>query len=375
MISVLLPHLFLSTQTTSSFPVVGTPSSAFIASIFILIGALILYFIIERLPKPKKNRISSRTEPVLAKTMIALITLSNISASWDVWWHRAVGRDSFWVPPHLALYSFIILATIVAFYVWLHSNNPTWKRIAFLGLMVPVIGAFDNFFHTLWGVEDYTRPVRLAWSPGHAALTILVIAIFILLLKVLTKYRKTADFNFFANLAFASIALSAIFLVMPFHPTEGFGQVIRFAGAGVVAAVFIFIALAVQKIVRGNIDATQMTIFMIILSLVSYGKETAQQVIITAHDRPPVWLFIFAYLIAAILLDLTKNRLPLILRTTLVGIIWAEVLFGLSTFFFAPQFQYGYLQIIAAIISGAIGGFVVGLVWQVLDQEVLAKIA
>ena len=33
---------------------------------------------------------------------------------WDIAWHRSIGRDAFWTPPHVAIYSAAVLAAIAA---------------------------------------------------------------------------------------------------------------------------------------------------------------------------------------------------------------------------------------------------------------------
>src|SRR6185369_10046502 len=35
-------------------------------------------------------------------------------AHWDIAWHRSIGRDTFWSPPHMAIYLSAVLAAIVA---------------------------------------------------------------------------------------------------------------------------------------------------------------------------------------------------------------------------------------------------------------------
>src|SRR3972149_9824649 len=31
-----------------------------------------------------------------------------LSVYWDAWWHERVGRESFWIPPHLGIYAGLI---------------------------------------------------------------------------------------------------------------------------------------------------------------------------------------------------------------------------------------------------------------------------
>src|SRR6516164_2665673 len=33
---------------------------------------------------------------------------------WDIAWHRSIGRDAFWSPPHVAIYASAVLAAVAA---------------------------------------------------------------------------------------------------------------------------------------------------------------------------------------------------------------------------------------------------------------------
>src|SRR5690349_17157119 len=45
---------------------------------------------------------------LLASTVVAF------GAHWDIAWHRSIGRDTFWSPPHMAIYASAILAALAA---------------------------------------------------------------------------------------------------------------------------------------------------------------------------------------------------------------------------------------------------------------------
>ncbi|MBX4191412.1 MAG: hypothetical protein KW804_01280 [Candidatus Doudnabacteria bacterium] len=368
--SILLNHIF-SVLNQKSFPVIGDPKSSLIFALLFTAGILLVYLFIDHLPKPEKNKITAKKEIVYIKTLIALIVFAMISTAWDAWWHRAVGRDSFWILPHIGLYLFASSAMITGFYVWRHTRDVVWKHIFFLLLMIPTAAVFDNYFHTLWGVEDLSRPTSLAWGPGHIFLNLSVSATMVLLLKILLKDRKTSDFSFFGNLSFAAIFNLLLFIALPFYPTGPWGQVAGFAGAGIIVFLYIFIILSAEKVMQGRIDGTQTSIFSLIFILISYGKETASHIKIMPHDRAPIWLIVFTLVITGVLLDITKNRFPTWVRGLFGGIIFSGILFGFSTKFFAPQFQYGMTEIFTAITFSAIGGLVAGSIFGLfhLDDE------
>jgi len=94
---------------------------------------------------------------------------------WDVTWHATIGRDSFWIPPHLLVYAGITCLLLSA----LGGFTLTWRRvgrfrsalanpvgcgfvIAALGTLTQILAApLDDLWHRLYGL-DVT-----IWSPPH----------------------------------------------------------------------------------------------------------------------------------------------------------------------------------------------------------------
>lgn len=91
-------------------------------------------------------------------------------AVWDVSWHRTVGRDAFWTPPHALLYLGVALGLTAA--AWAASEvafADGWRRalrspylLPLLGGAVMVIAApIDDAWHRAFG-----KDVDI-WSPPH----------------------------------------------------------------------------------------------------------------------------------------------------------------------------------------------------------------
>lgn len=114
-----------------------------------------------------------------AQTFVALGLAATFTALfgvyWDVTWHATIGRDSFWIPPHLLVYTGVglfLLAALGGFgLVWQGSaslrpalTNPTGLgfAIAALGPIIQITAApLDDLWHRLYGL-DVT-----IWSPPH----------------------------------------------------------------------------------------------------------------------------------------------------------------------------------------------------------------
>jgi hypothetical protein len=100
---------------------------------------------------------------------------------WDIRWHVLIGRDSFWIPPHVLTYASVAAAVLVAFGVvaletWLaRGGRPPagTVRVAglvgtpgfhlvWLGMALTIVAApIDDLWHRLFGID-----VTL-WSPPH----------------------------------------------------------------------------------------------------------------------------------------------------------------------------------------------------------------
>src|SRR5258705_8899044 len=45
------------------------------------------------------------------------VTTAYIGGYWDISWHRSIGRDTFWAPPHMAIYACGVLAAASSAYL------------------------------------------------------------------------------------------------------------------------------------------------------------------------------------------------------------------------------------------------------------------
>jgi len=117
--------------------------------------------------------------------VLCLLLLAEFGLAWDRRWHDMVGRDQFWIPPHIMMYTGIAGAGLIALCVVLVDTlryyqkkarvddsstvNILWFFHAPLGFILLGIGMLidaiaaplDNYWHVLYGV-DVTF-----WAPFH----------------------------------------------------------------------------------------------------------------------------------------------------------------------------------------------------------------
>src|SRR5262249_48432338 len=101
---------------------------------------------------------------------------------WDIRWHMLIGRDSFWIPPHVLTYASVVAVSLLSLGVLLAGTRNTRSlghlpegaiRVAGLvgsrglhlagwGMAVTILAApIDDLWHRLFGID-----VTL-WSPPH----------------------------------------------------------------------------------------------------------------------------------------------------------------------------------------------------------------
>ena len=121
----------------------------------------------------------------LRRTAVWALLVAKLTAGWglgwDIRWHVLIGRDSFWIPPHVLTYASVAAAVVVAFGVvavetWLARGGRApadTVRVAglvgtpgfhlvWLGMALIILAApIDDLWHRLFGID-----VTL-WSPPH----------------------------------------------------------------------------------------------------------------------------------------------------------------------------------------------------------------
>lgn len=92
-----------------------------------------------------------------------------LSVYWDAWWHEAVGRESFWIPPHLGIYAglFISLGGFLLLFRLYRMKVPRALRVYVAGIAgVVVSGYADELWHQRFDVEKIGT-LESIWSLTH----------------------------------------------------------------------------------------------------------------------------------------------------------------------------------------------------------------
>lgn len=300
------------------------------------------------------------TSPVRLITAALFTTV--LAGTWDVWWHGALGRESFWSPPHLLLYSSVIVAISTGIYEWRKTREKMWRRFALILLLIPASAPFDELWHRLFGVEPINSPL-IIWSPPHVALALALIASFLMLFFRVDKVEQDVTARHLLQSTALAGALSLLlFLVTPLEPIGPY-HLLGFYGAAVGSGMIALVFLLAREWMQRFGSTLSVAGIFLLLAAMDFGEKMNPNLTIQPHAHPPSWLMIFACLVPAEVADLLHDR-PLWLRGGLIGLLHAGILYGFSSAFFEPQFQYGTSEMWIAIISSLIVSSVVGMLLQ-----------
>ena len=317
--------------------------------------------------------------------------------SWDIQWHMTIGRDSFWIAPHLMIYSSVVLGLLFAWGVLAYE----WRRgipstrgflLAGLGLVLVVLAApIDDLWHRLFGLD-----VTL-WSPPHllaligsavSTLGCLLIAVEVypvrswtgraaLLLAGAQLYggiRVTLDPSWilaytYAGVLFHTFAILAALLLPLALVTAARLSALRWAPLLTVIVSFA-IGLSSQQVARVGFEILKPVSFLDEAiardsgSHVALGREIAEK---NRAVPPPSWALRLALpLVPAAVMALADPRR----RPRAASIAYGVAVFAAYTWFLstlpayaplAPSVLEAATALALAVVAGAAGG--AGAAW------------
>jgi hypothetical protein len=136
-----------------------------------------------------RERVSTAV-PWYVWTSVLAVFLGNFGGLWDISWHRSIGRDTFWSPPHVAIYAKGVLAGITFGYLILHTTFAArhrddvvtiWGLRGPLGAFVAAWGGiamitsapFDDWWHNAYGLDTkIVSPPHIILIVGGYAITV-----------------------------------------------------------------------------------------------------------------------------------------------------------------------------------------------------------
>ncbi len=222
----------------------------------------------------------------IARTAVAVLVaavLIAVGLIWDIAWHRSVGRDTFWTPPHLVEYvAAIIVGASCGWLILKSSVRGTeaergrmvrfWGFHGPLGAWVAVWGSlamlasapFDDWWHNAYGLD-----VKIV-SPPHmllgAGMTAIIVGAW---LMTLAEQNRTAERH--PRFAVVFALSSAILLLMVVTITmeyTGFPNLWRSGAFYLVsAAIFPFVLAAAARAGRLRWPATITAAIFMLASL------------------------------------------------------------------------------------------------------------
>ncbi len=178
------------------------------------------------LPRPQARSVSLATIPWYLWASVIGVTSAMIGVEWDISWHRSIGRDTFWTPPHMAIYLCGVIAGISSAYLILATtfgklpevraaSVRMWGFYGPLGAFITAWGGiamltsapFDDWWHNAYGLD-----VKIL-SPPHVVLAAGIVGIEIGARMLVLGYMNRASAGERAKLDWLFLYLSAMILV------------------------------------------------------------------------------------------------------------------------------------------------------------------
>ncbi|MCP6719756.1 MAG: hypothetical protein KJI72_00305 [Patescibacteria group bacterium] len=313
-----------------------------------------------------------KKEKHLGQLIVVALFTAVFAGAWDVWWHGFLGRESFWSPPHLLLYSAAIVAIFGGIYGWRKYRNRVWKWLGIVLLLVPISAPFDELWHRIFGVEEISS-VLILWSPPHIILILAITVAFILLLPIIKGSEDVTSVRVFTALNLAGLFSLFSILTNPLEPI-GPWHLLGFWGVGILTFSLILILFFARQWLPGIGSTIAVSFPIIVIAAIGFAEPiTTGTSGVAPHAHAPGWLIILSLLLPALFLDLKKSTG--VFSAALAGLISGGVLYGFATLFIDPAFQYGVTEVVTVLIVSFFGGLIAGiLVKSVLKTKLFGSV-
>lgn len=241
----------------------------------------------------------------------------------DAWWHVTFGRDTFWIPPHIAVYTGVSISVFGFLMIWRSLGRiPRELGIYIAGLAgVLVSGYADQLWHQRFGVEKIGTLAAI-WSPTHVAALLagsVTATGIILYLFSLSRDLRSPVLGWLLAGEFAALVSILTLVLLPLGPETPF-RVIGIVGAPLVAFVVLYLRFTGSIISSRPWALTAITAFdwtgnAIVLS--TYASQNLVTLLLSAGIAP------------AVLADMLIRRHSTLARPmgryALAGLLWGTI--------------------------------------------------
>lgn len=290
---------------------------------------------------------------------------------WDGWWHVAIGRDSFWNPPHIVEYAYIVLVVLASAMLYRKTKQRVYAGV-FVSIIISIaMGFIDVAWHSFVPFEDLRSPLVI-WAPAH--LTALLAGLFamgLLMHDLITRHVSSDTLSFFRIILLSGAIMGMInLLVFPFQPF-GWYKILGFWGAGVATfAVVVYLFYLAHALPRTGILTLSMIMLLVFLGF--KAQKVAGIVIIPPHADVPRWLHFFAVIPSVIWVDfieVKKYKLPIL--GGLMGFITYMTYIVFWEFIQSDKFPYTRSDAWVLLIAASLGGICAGFFYQYIGSRFL----
>ena len=241
----------------------------------------------------------------------------------DAWWHVTFGRDTFWIPPHIAIYTGVSISLAGFLLIWRSTRKIPRELRVYIGGLTGVLAAGygDQLWHQKFGVEKIGTLAAI-WSPTHVAALVAgsITAIGIILyLFSLTRSVNSPVLGWLLAGEFAAMVSILTLVLLPLGPETPF-RVIGIAGAPLVAFVVLYLRFT------GSIISAKTWA----LTMITFFNWVGNTVILSTYaSRDLVTLLLSAGIAPAALADLIIHRSYKLtntrIRYALAGLAWGTI--------------------------------------------------
>ena len=223
--------------------------------------------------------LKAKPSDVTALASVISSSLMVTGAYWDFWWHLHFGRDNFWLPPHILMYSMLACLIVAIAFELVRSRDVLsgMNLPVFAGVIGFIIAAiWDDQWHRIHGPDnlDFTLVGLRTLSPPHAfAVTSgLLLGIGVMVRLVARYENERTTFNSLLLSTYYSSGLAAVlFGSIVFVPSSA-DMDLRLLGSITFSFFIALFAIGTSRHLRSSLVVVQSTFLAGILQASATGN-------------------------------------------------------------------------------------------------------